>query len=383
MAIKRCAASIDVVRAAEIRLKNVFRNGLPVYMSFSGGKDSLCLAQLVANLAQRGEIDMNLLTVQFVDEEAIFPCIEEMVKNWRRKFLMLGAKFEWYCVEVRHYNCFNELANDESFICWDREKESVWVRRPPAFAIRTHPLLRPRVDTYQDFMPRICRGGITITGVRAAESIQRLQNMASITMAGKKITNKQQILPIYDWMNNDVWLYLLNENVQIPNIYLYLWQAGVSKGQLRVSQFFSIDTARSLVKMNEYYPDLMEQVIRREPNAYLAALYWDTEMFGRHTATRKQLETEESPKDYKALLLEMFGNMDNYFHTPNKRRIAARYKSFFTQCSAIMTPRDAKEIYEALIRGDPKQRSLRALYQSIYGRYISDAKKKKGGTCDG
>ena len=50
MAIKRCPASIDVVEAAKIRIRNVFRNGLPVYMSFSGGKDSLCMSQLVMNL---------------------------------------------------------------------------------------------------------------------------------------------------------------------------------------------------------------------------------------------------------------------------------------------------------------------------------------------
>lgn len=41
MAVKRCVASIDVIEAAKIRIRNVFRNGLPVYMSFSGGKDSL------------------------------------------------------------------------------------------------------------------------------------------------------------------------------------------------------------------------------------------------------------------------------------------------------------------------------------------------------
>ena len=97
---------------------------------------------------------------------------------------------------------------------------------------------------------------------------------------------------IYDWTNNDVWLYLLNEHVDIPEIYLFLWQAGTRKGQLRVSQFFSVDTARSLVKMNEYYPDLMERVIRREPNAYLAALYWDSEMFGRNSASRRANEAE-------------------------------------------------------------------------------------------
>ena len=53
MAIRRCRAGINVLEAARIRVRNVFSNGLPVYMSFSGGKDSLCLAQVVMGLIQR------------------------------------------------------------------------------------------------------------------------------------------------------------------------------------------------------------------------------------------------------------------------------------------------------------------------------------------
>ena len=290
MAIKRCLSSINVVEAAKIRIKNVFRNGLPVYLSFSGGKDSLCLAQLTMNLIQSGEINPEQLTVQFIDEEAIFPCMEEKVKEWRRKFLLAGAAFEWLCLEVKHYNCFNELSNDETFICWDRYKKDVWVRNPPSFAIREHPLLHARVDAYQDFLPRRCAGGITLTGIRTAESVQRLQNVALMLKTGRTMTNKHQVFPLYDWTDHDVWLYLLREKVDIPEIYLFLWQSGAHKGHLRVSQFFSVDTARSLVKMNEYYPDLMERIVRREPNAYLAALYWDSEMFGRSTVARKQNE---------------------------------------------------------------------------------------------
>lgn len=64
---------MDVVTAAKTRIRNTFHNGVPVYMSFSGGKDSLALAQLTIGLIQGGEIDPALLTVQFVDEEAIFP----------------------------------------------------------------------------------------------------------------------------------------------------------------------------------------------------------------------------------------------------------------------------------------------------------------------
>lgn len=381
MAIKRCEASIDVVEAAKIRLVNVFRNGLPVYMSFSGGKDSLCLAQLVVGLIQSGKINPEQLTVQFIDEEAIFPCIESTVKEWRRKFMMLGAKFEWYCLEVKHFNCFNELSNDETFVCWDSTKEDVWVRRPPSFSIRKHPLLRPRKDAYQDFLPRICMDGITITGIRTAESVQRLQNIATMTKASKRVTNKGHIFPIYDWTNNDVWLYLLKEKVDIPEIYLFLWQAGTAKGQLRISQFFSVDTARSLVKMNEYYPDLMERIIRREPNAYLAALYWDSEMFGRRSKNRRELEGEDGPKDYKELLLHMFNNIDIYFTTDHKRYIAERYRNFFLRVHPIADQTDCREIYEGLISGDPKLRTYRALYQRIYGKYIDNAKKAERAGC--
>lgn len=378
MAIKRCPASIDVVEAAKIRIRNVFRNGLPVYMSFSGGKDSLCLSQLVMNLIQTGEINPAQLIVQFIDEEAIFPCMDEKVREWRKKFMLVGAKFEWFCLEVKHYNCFNELSNDESFICWDRYKKDVWVRQPPSFAIRNHPMLHARRDAYQDFLPRAYADGITITGIRATESVQRLQSIATVTRSGKNITKRLQIFPIYDWKDNDVWLYLLREKVDIPEIYLFLWQSGAGKRRLRVSQFFSIDTAKSLVQMNEYYPDLMERIVRREPNAYLAALYWDSEMFGRSTTARKQNEKGAAEKDYKSALLELFSDMDGNFPTKHKRYVAEQYRKFLMRVSAIADNKDCKAIYEGLISGDPKLRTYRALYQRIYGRYITEAMRKEG-----
>ena len=288
-----------------------------------------------------------------------------------------GAKFEWFCLEVKHYNCFNELSNDETFICWDRHKRDVWVRQPPSFSIRNHPLLRPRMDTYQDFLTRICSDGIAVTGIRTAESVQRLSYIALMGRAGSRMTNRKQVFPIYDWKDADVWMYLLKEEVDIPEIYLYLWQSGTTKRHLRVSQFFSIDTAKSLVKMNEYYPDLMEQIIKREPNAYLAALYWDSEMFGRSSAARKENESGCAAKDYKAALLGLFSDMDRNFPTEHTRYIADRYRRFFISVSAIVDNKDCKRIYEGLISGDPKLRTHRALYQQIYGRYIAEAKKKE------
>lgn len=374
MAVKRIVSDTDIVTAAKTRVKNVFANGLKVYMSFSGGKDSLCLAQVVYSLISSGEIDAKQLVVIFIDEEAIFPCIEETVKRWRKKFLLAGAAFNWYCLEVKHFSCFNQLTSDESFICWDRTKSDVWVRKPPDFAIRSHSLLKPREENYQCFLPRITKDGIMLSGVRAAESVQRLQYMSALNIGTKGITNNRQIYPIYDWKTSDVWLYLKEQRVEIPSIYLYMWQAGVSKGQLRVSQFFSSDTASSLVRMNEYYPDLMERVIRREPNAYLAALYWDSEMFGRSTKARSKAE-EQDTKDYKNELINMLvKNPSRYFHTEHQRKIAQQYRHAIIKVDGMARPKDYKKLYEGIVAGDPKLRTLRAVYQDVFGNYVKYCK---------
>ena len=75
MAVKRVRSNMDVVTAAKQRIKNVFSNGVPVYLAFSGGKDSIVLADPTYQLIRAGEIDPSLLTVFFIDEEAVFDCI--------------------------------------------------------------------------------------------------------------------------------------------------------------------------------------------------------------------------------------------------------------------------------------------------------------------
>ena len=354
----RKEGQLNVVEAAEVRIKNIFSNKIPVYMGFSGGKDSLTLANLVYSLIKRGEIDPKLLTIHFIDEEGIYPCIEKTVKEWRKKFIMAGVKFEWYCIEILHYNALNNLTTEETFICWDREKKDRWIRPMPKYAITSHPLLKPRQETYQSFLERIEADGITIIGNRVYESIQRLS-------AFSKQKHVRTLHPIYDWKDSDVWKYLLDEKVKIPDIYLYLWQVGTPRNRLRVSQFFSADTVKSLVSMNQYYPGLMERVQRREPNAYLAAMYWDSEMFGRSSTKRRQLEKGEKPVDYKEKVTDLLNNINGNFNTDAQRRVAIGYRNLLIANSTDMTNKIYKMIHGALVAGDPKQRTYRAILQNI------------------
>jgi len=362
---------IDVVQAAMTRITNIFKNRIPVYFGFSGGKDSLVLAHMVETLIIQGRIDPRLLRVHFIDEEAIFPCVERTVMAWRRRFLDLGASFTWFCVEVKHHSCLNMLANDESFVCWDSTARDLWVRDMPACAVTTHPSLLPRAywpqylwrKTYQDFLANI-RDGVHMLGVRAAESVQRRSFLGRMSPSGLTV-GSGCITPVYDWKDSDVWLYLADHHVDIPDAYRHMFAIGVPRRNMRISQFFSIDTVPSLSRVAEYYPGLMERILRREPHAYLVALYWDSEMFRRRTATRRAIE-KETAQDWKAMTLAILRQPPEFLKRSHQAiKTLHDYQQIVMKFSPMMAEKHWKAAYEAITTGDPKSRARRALAISI------------------
>jgi len=365
-----------VLEAAERRIANAFSNGKKVYVSFSGGKDSLCLLGLTLKLAAEGRIDPSLMVVEFIDEEAIFECIERTVLDWRKKTILAGGRFNWFCLEVRHFSCFNRLEQEESFICWDSLRRDRWIREPPPFAIMGHPRLKNRKNTYQDFLTRHNSDGVCITGVRMAESLHRSKYMAQSFSAKSGLARGNMVWPIYDWRDSDVWRYLHEEKIDVPEIYLYLYQIGSSLKDLRVSQFFSVDTAKTLVRMNEYYPDLMDRIIHREPNAYLAALYWDSEMFRRSTKNRAALEGK---KDWKAEVFRLLREPGKNFPTRGGMENAKNIVQVLVKYGPIIEGKAYRNIYDCLVGGDPKQRTLRAIITQVncdYARANREDKKR-------
>ena len=147
---------ISVVEATERRILDAFSRNKYVSLSFSGGKDSICLSEMVIRTMQKYGVSFSRLMVTFYDEEAIYPDVEKLVMQWRSRFMSLGARFYWFCLPIRHYNCCNQLANDESFICWEPGKESVWIRQMPKFAIRSHKDFKMGMS-YQEFSKSLLR----------------------------------------------------------------------------------------------------------------------------------------------------------------------------------------------------------------------------------
>ncbi len=364
--------SENVVEACRERFKNALNSGLHLYLAISGGKDSIVMSDVLYKLLKEGYGDVSKITVVFIDEEAMHEECIDIVKQWRLKFMELGCGFDWYCIEVKHFNCFNFLSNDETFICWDRYEEHRWCRKPPSFAIRSHPLLKERKHSYQEFLDIILRGGTRAIGIRVAESIQRRRNIATV-LSGNSFCHGK-FFPIYDWADTDVWRYILENGLDFPKVYLNLWQIGTKKQNLRISQFFSIDTARVLVRLSEYDPGLMERVISREPNAYIASLYWDTDMF-RGGSKKKDEETGEDI-DYKEKVFEYFRKAE--YVSKSQEAVANRYKvGIVLKFGASLTPGLWHEVYKALVGGDPKMRTFRALLVKI-AIHIAEISKEGG-----
>lgn len=352
--IKKVYTDVDVVTMARRRIKNLFSNGVPLTLSVSGGKDSICLNHLIFQMCQSGEVDKSLLTVNFIDEEAIYPCVEKVVQNIRRQWMSIGVPFNWWCIECKHFNCFNALTNDESFICWDRFKRDVWVRQMPKFAITGHPLFRPRKDTYQKFMERLNKDKMSIIGVRVAESRMRVEAIART----KEL--HMNAYPIYDWADSDVWKYIAEHGLEYPIAYEHLYRTGAPLSKMRISQFFSIDTAGSLVNMCEFYPDLFNKICKREPNAYMAMLYFDSELYRRKKA-------KKDDTDYKAKVFELFEQPER-FSTPSQRTNYNMLKRFVLLHNSFLDTKLYKTIYQSLIAGDPKKRTMRSIYTQTFKR---------------
>lgn len=373
MAVKKVYGTQNVLDAAKQRIKNIFSNGLPVYLSFSCGKDSLCLSHLTYDLILRGEISAEQLTVIFIDEEGLYKSMLDAAYRWREKFLRVGAKFLWFCLEVKQVCVIDHLSASENWITWEKSKRDVWMREPPPFAITEHPLVPyPGFCNYQTFCENFTRGGIQMIGLRSSESIQRLKAVS----VAKNRSNR--LYPIYDWKDDDIWFYIKENNLEFPEIYIRLYETGCSRRELRLCCFFGDSSINGLKWVAETEPELWDKIERRYPNAYLVLLYWDSEMFRRQSRKRTKLESELEQQDYKAKLYDLlFINTQNYTIPVDTFKTLQEWKRLVRDFGFVMTPKLYKQSYESILAGDPKKRSFRGIYNEVFSNFAIISEKEQ------
>lgn len=376
MAIKKIESDVDVLTAAKQRLRNIWEHDTKLYLMFSSGKDSLCVSSLIYDMIRMGELDPKKLTVIFIDEEGIYPSMEDAAMRWRQNFLNIGVPFEWYCLPFKQVSCVDSLSAAESWITWEPGQEDKWMRKMPPWAIVKSNFLRYAGEmNYQTFCMKAFSDGISIIGLRVVESYTR---MFTIAQMDKNAYNSKKFYPIYDWSDKDVWYYIKERGLEFPECYIHLYEAGVEKKQLRLSAFFGASSIQGLRWIIQTDPKLWKRIEKRIPNAYLVLLYWDSEMFARSTRKRRKSEIEEDKKDYKELCRDLlFKNTDKYRINHDTAKTLGTWRRLFIKSDGMAQQKHYKKMYESIINGDPKQRDLRTLLNTIYADYAEDTKHGK------
>lgn len=275
---------VDVLTAARQRISRVFDDFPRIYVSFSGGKDSGVVLELVADEARRRGRRIGVL---LVDLEAQYKLTIEYAAEALARHADVADPY-WVALPLNLRNAVSQF--EPEWMCWDPDRESDWVRHPPDGAIVDEgrfPFFRRRME-FEEFVPEFGHwygGGklaACFVGIRTAESLNRWRTIASTRkqpFEGLPWTTwvrggpTYNIYPIYDWATEDVWTYYAREKRPYNRLYDRMHQAGLTIHQARICQPYGDDQRRGLWLYHVIEPETWSRVVARVNGANQGALY--------------------------------------------------------------------------------------------------------------
>ena len=318
----------NVYEATQERLAFVFDNFDNIYVSFSGGKDSGLLLNLVLDYKRRHKISRKI-GVFHQDFEAQYQLTSDYVARMFENN-MRDIEPYWVCLPMGS-RC--AVSNFQMYwYPWDEDMKDAWVRPMPKMPyvinLENNPfdfykLKMPQEDLYEEFghwYARTHKGStICLLGIRADESLNRYRAYANVRKAilkGEKWTtrlekNLYNAYPLYDWTTKDVWIANGKRNFDYNRIYDLYYKAGLSIHQMRVASPYHESAKESLNLYRVLEPDIWAKVVGRVQGANFGAIYGSTRALGVRKITLPKGHTWRSY--VKFLLATLPENIrDNY-----------------------------------------------------------------------
>jgi len=279
----------NVYEAANERIDYVFKNFEKVYLSFSGGKDSGVMLNLVIDYMRKNNITKKL-GIQIMDNEANYELSMEFMKRIIDDNIDLLDVY-WCCMPVT-LPC-TVSAYDTDWQCWGVGDEARWVRPRPDMEYVVHWDNHPFEDWFQEnmhyddfwdgFAEWYADGEKTanLIGIRTSESLNRfraIMNDKKQMLDGNQWTKKNtenvyNVYPIYDWMGNDVWTANAKFEWDYNKLYDVFYQAGVPIGSMRVASPFMSEAKSSLNLYRVIDPQIWSRLCARVHGANFIATY--------------------------------------------------------------------------------------------------------------
>ncbi|PAF53087.1 hypothetical protein BKH42_07865 [Helicobacter sp. 13S00482-2] len=317
---------INVYDASIERLDIIFANFERIILSFSGGKDSGVMLNLVLNYMRTHKIKKKIVLF-IVDLEAQYSYtidyIKKMIRN-NQKYL----EVHWCCLPLNLRNATSVF--NPFWTCWDKDNSDKWVRKYPkeihnpkkksyVWTLKNHPFdffdykmeFEEFTNAFVRFEAKKANSTICLVGIRADESFNRFRTIASTskrtfegrkwtTQLGKDSENCYNAYPIYDWTTEDIWLANYRFKWEYNELYDLFYRAGMSLSEMRICQPYGDDQKNGLNLFRIIEPQTWLGVVNRVSGANFGNIYCKDKIMGYYDV---KLPDGHTWKSYTKMLL--------------------------------------------------------------------------------
>lgn len=294
--IKKYVAK-NVLEALYDRLQLIFEEFDNIYLSFSGGKDSGLLLNLVLDYQKKNYPDKRI-GVFHQDFEAQYTVTTEYIE---RTFERIKEDVEpyWVCLPMATRTA---VSNYEMFwYPWDDTQKEAWVRPMPKYdyviSLDNNPITTYQYRMHQEQLAKqfgrwykMSHGGrktVCLLGMRADESMHRYSGFLNKKYGyknecwiSKQFKDVWCASPLYDWSLNDVWHANYVFDYDYNHLYDLYYMAGLQVSQMRVASPFNDYSKDSLNLYRVIDPQIWGKLVGRVHGANFAAIYGKSKALG-------------------------------------------------------------------------------------------------------
>ena len=308
----------NVYEALLERLQFIFCEFENIYISFSGGKDSGLLLNLVLDFRKKYYPDRQI-GVFHQDFEAQYTVTTQYIERTFER-IKGEAELYWVCLPMATRTALSSY--EMYWYPWDDTKKEQWVRQMPdkeyVINLDHNPITTYRYRMHQEDLAkqfgrwyRKSHGDkktVCLLGIRADESLQRYSGFLNKKYGYKdecwistQFKNVWCASPLYDWKANDIWHANYLFSYDYNKLYDLYYKAGLTVSQMRVASPFNDYSKDALNLYRVIDTEIWCRLVGRVQGANFAAIYGRTKAMGYRSIALPQGHTWKS---YTQFLLD-------------------------------------------------------------------------------
>ena len=288
---------LNVYEAFQERMAFIFQEFDNIFVSFSGGKDSGLLLQLVLDYKRTHHCSQTI-GVFHQDFEAQYELTTDYVEQIFDKYLDEIEPY-WVCLPMAVRTALSSY--QMYWYPWDDKKKDMWVRsmpdKPYVIHLEKNPMRTYRYRMLQEDLAKqfsrwykLSHGNkktVCLLGIRADESLQRYSGFLNKKYGykdqcwiSKQFKDVWSASPLYDWTTSDVWVAYSKFHYPYNKLYDLYHKAGLKPSQMRVASPFNDYAKDSLNLYRVLEPKTWSKLVGRVQGANFTAIYGKTKAMG-------------------------------------------------------------------------------------------------------